>query len=74
MASHDSMGVSLSRLGTMVKAREAWHTIVLRVTRVGHDLGMKNNTKMCLRMFIINVFSVIIKTGNNPNVCKLMNG
>ena len=29
----DSMGIGLSKLGTIVKAREAWHTIVRRVTK-----------------------------------------
>ena len=29
----DSMGISVNKLGTIVKAREAWHTIVPRVTK-----------------------------------------
>ena len=29
----DSMGISLTKLGTVVKAREAWHTTVHRVTK-----------------------------------------
>ena len=34
----DSMEMSLSKLGEIVKDREAWHTVVHGSQRVGHDL------------------------------------
>ena len=33
----DSMYISLSKLHEMVKDREAWHSAVCEVARVGHD-------------------------------------
>ena len=33
----DSMDMSLSKLQEMVKDREAWHSAVCEVARVGHD-------------------------------------
>ena len=33
----DSTDMSLSKLWKIVKDREAWHTAVYGVTRVGHD-------------------------------------
>ena len=35
----DSVDMNLSKLREMVKDREAWHTAVHGVTKVGHDLA-----------------------------------
>ena len=37
----DSVDMSLSKLWEMVKDREAWHTAVHGVTRVGQNLATK---------------------------------
>ena len=35
----DSMDVSLRKLREVVKDREAWHTVVHEVAKIGHDLA-----------------------------------
>ena len=50
----DSMGISLTKLGTVVKAREAWHTTVHRVTKSWRWLSdWKTTTQKCVTFFPI---------------------